>query len=294
MLTHLERRRIIAVVRRVYSVGSPNEVWQYDGNHKLIHWRLVLHGCVDGYSRVITYLHCSTNNRASTILSLFTKAVEQYGLPQKVRSDLGGENVDVWRFMIVQHNDERAVITGSSTPNERIEPLWRDVFRCVGKLFYELFFRLEDEAALDPLNETDVFCLHYVFLPSINKCLKDFNECWNNHNISSENNYTPYQLFLVGRMLNVDSSSMQNVNHVPIPASLRVSETVTVPRSTFSPCQQLKALLALNVNPLTCSSDLGYSMYRHRVFLVGNHVSMCVNCTCLSLNIMILTLKMRK
>ena len=114
------------------------------------------------------------------LLSLFTQAVELYGLPDKVRSDLGGENVDVWRYMIAAHYDDRVVITGSSTHNVRIEHLWSDVFRCVGKLFYEVFYRFEDEEALDPLNETDIFCLHYVFVP-INKCLKEFVECWNNH-----------------------------------------------------------------------------------------------------------------
>ena len=127
-------RRSTAIVRRVYNIGEPNEVWHFDGHHKLIRWRLVTHGCVDGYSRTITFLHCSTNNTASTVLSLFTEAVAQYGLPQKVRSDLGGENVDVWRFMIAQHRDERVVLTGCSTHNERIERLWRDVFRCVVKL----------------------------------------------------------------------------------------------------------------------------------------------------------------
>jgi len=43
-------------------------------------------------------------------LSLFTNAVEKFGLPKKVRSDLGGENVDVWRYMIAQHGDEKVVI----------------------------------------------------------------------------------------------------------------------------------------------------------------------------------------
>ena len=68
--------------------------------------------------------------------------------------------------MIAQHENEHVVITGSSTHNERIERLWRDVFRCVER-FYDIFYSLE-EAALDPLNETDIFCLQYVFLPRIN------------------------------------------------------------------------------------------------------------------------------
>ena len=34
-----------------------------DGNHKLIHWNMVIHGGVDGFSRLILYLHCSNNNK---------------------------------------------------------------------------------------------------------------------------------------------------------------------------------------------------------------------------------------
>ena len=84
-----------------------------DGNHKLIKWRFVLHGAIDGYSRVITFLHCSDNNRATTVLPLFTSAVNMLGLPHKIRTDLGGENVELWRYMIEQHSDNSAVITGA-------------------------------------------------------------------------------------------------------------------------------------------------------------------------------------
>ena len=53
------------------------------------------------------YLHFSTNNQASTILD----AVSKYGLPDQVRSDRGGENVQVWRYMMEQHDLESAVIS---------------------------------------------------------------------------------------------------------------------------------------------------------------------------------------
>ena len=84
--------------RRVYHVQSPNHIWHIDGNHKLIRWRFVIHGGIDGY---IVFLRCSTDNLATTMLSAFEKGVEEYGLPCRVRSDLGGENVDVWRFTAV-------------------------------------------------------------------------------------------------------------------------------------------------------------------------------------------------
>ena len=80
--------------------------------------------------------------------------------------------------MIEQHRSDRAVVVGSSTHNERIERLWRDVFRCVGTVFYAIFKQLEEEEKLDPLNEIDIilYCLHRVFLPRINATLDAFVE----------------------------------------------------------------------------------------------------------------------
>lgn len=42
-----------------------------DGNHKLIRWRMVVHGGIDGYTRMIIYLGCSTNNQATTVYRLY-------------------------------------------------------------------------------------------------------------------------------------------------------------------------------------------------------------------------------
>ena len=55
----------------------------------------MVHGGIDGFSRFIVYLTCNTNNSSRTVLELFYKAVCNFGLPDKVRSDKGGENVKV-------------------------------------------------------------------------------------------------------------------------------------------------------------------------------------------------------
>ncbi|KAE9382610.1 hypothetical protein BT96DRAFT_778281, partial [Gymnopus androsaceus JB14] len=43
-------------------VSRPNALWHIDGHHKLIMWGFVIHGVVDGYSRIVPGLKASTNN----------------------------------------------------------------------------------------------------------------------------------------------------------------------------------------------------------------------------------------
>ena len=54
---------------------------------------------------------------------------------------------------------------------------------------------MERSGYLDPLNEVDLYCLHYIYEPLINKCITEFKESWNNHSMSTEGSMSPHQLF---------------------------------------------------------------------------------------------------
>ena len=89
-------------------------------------------------------------------------------------------------------------ITGSSVHNQHIEGLWHNYFRCIGVLFYNLFYFMEDTEILNPDNDNDLFCLHFIYTPLINKALQLFKRSWNNHKLSTEGNLTPHQLYIKG------------------------------------------------------------------------------------------------
>ncbi|KAA0712532.1 hypothetical protein E1301_Tti019072 [Triplophysa tibetana] len=221
------------IVPRVpYSVPGPLSLWHIDGNHKLIRWRMVIHGGIDGFSRRIMYLQANTNNRASTVLQFFLTAVSQHGLPHRVRSDKGGENIEVARYML-EHPE-----------------------------------RGPDIGALDADQDLHTLCLHYVFLPRLNWHLQLFVRMWDKHPLATEGNRTPQQLWMAGLLLGqqdnpdqIDDTNWGIDWDGPIAAP--DSATVEVPEAPLDLLQRVEGHLRACIDPFQTSEVFGADIYLH-------------------------------
>jgi hypothetical protein len=158
---------------------------------------------------LIVFLACSTDNKAGTVFNKFIHAVEEFGLPSRIRSDKGGENVDVAWYMLshpARGPARGSHITGGSARNQRVERLWRDLFAGCTYVFFYLFHFVEECGILDASNEYQLPALHYVFQPRINISLDVFKSGHSTGPISRERNMSPEQLWISGMMRNQNSN----------------------------------------------------------------------------------------
>ena len=274
-----------ATVRRKYSVPGPNALWHIDGLHKLIRWGFVVHGGIDGYSRMITFLKCSIDNKAATVLDNFIEATRKYGLPSRLCSDRGAENVEVTRYMNAKRGSDRSShLTSSSVHNQRIERLHRDPTRCCLSNFISIFYHLEEEGHLDPSNEVDLFCLQYVFLPRIHRALEEFRMGWNFHSLSTETNLSPYQMWINGviadrfagftgvcDILKPDPNSYSIDLHNPLPLHEDTVE-VEVPEVNNPLTADELGTFRTIVDPLAQSSEYGVDLFVRTACYVANSI----------------------
>lgn len=197
----------LVIYRRKYSVPTPNSLWHFDSAHKLIRWKLIVHVCIDGFSRLLIYCRCCDNNRAETVLDLFREGTQEYGVPSRARCDYGMENFLVAQFMLEKRGlDRGSIITGSSVHNCRVERAHRDVYAGVLCFYARLFGEMEKAGILDPLNDTHLYSLHYVYLPRINRSLQEFVAQMNNRPVSTAGNNSPLQLWTSGVLQNINSN----------------------------------------------------------------------------------------
>ena len=135
------------------------------------------------------------------MLKLFQRAIEAYNIPSRVRSDKGLENIEVGRFMIqVRGSNRGSILTGSSVHNQRIDRLWCKVNRVTVSRFRNIFLFLEHSNVFNCTNDIHFYCLHAVYLPLINQAPDEFLQQWNDHPVTTECNYSPWQMWVQGML----------------------------------------------------------------------------------------------
>ncbi len=277
-----------AIQRRVYNVKAPNSLWHIDSNHKLIAWRFVFHGCIDGFSRTIIYLKCSTNNLSAATLSYFQEGVHQYGIPSRVRGDCGVENYDVARFMIFKRGMNRgSFIAGRSVHNTRIERLWREVNRVVTSLYKAIFHHMEQHEILDRNNELDIWILHYIFLPRICRSTEELILQWNYHGMRTTGQSSPIALWNYG-MLTRNSDDILAINSLEDPHTYSYGidydipnipneddddTSIFVPDNQFYLTEEEETELRAYIDPLSNDGDNGIQHFCNaRTYVLNNFV----------------------
>lgn len=246
---------------------------------------MVFHGCVDGFSRTIIYLACLDNNRACIVLSLFLAGVQNFGTPARVRCDHGLENTGVARFMLFRRGlNRRSVITGRSVHNQRIERLWAELNRVVSFHFIELFNFMEDRGVLDSLNELHLFCLHYIYLPRIQRAASEFRNQWNNHGLSTQGGQTPLQLWQRGIINNagVHNPSMNGICDLDsgfaiddnrLHSELQTNNNVVVPSNNYTINDTTMGTLQQTFDPFEDDGNHGIHLFCHLVHFLEERYS---------------------
>ena len=114
---------LCVVFRRVYYwVPRPlSLIVHIDGYHKLISWKIVTFGGIDGKTRLVFLLRAGNNNRANSLFTCFKEGVEKVGLPSRVLTDKGGKNERVKEYYMERHRglNRGSCLQGTSTHNQR-------------------------------------------------------------------------------------------------------------------------------------------------------------------------------
>ena len=218
------------------------------------------------------------NNRASSTFSSFLQGTMRFGVPNRLRCDHGGENRLVARYMIIRRGiGRRAVLTGRSVHNQRIERLWVDVFaRCLN-VYYNLFQIMETQHVLDPDNGIHLFALQYVYLSRIQRDLSTFANAWNHHNMDNLNGRTPLQVWtmdLARRRRNpaINPGVEHDNQHIfNLRERAQMQSRFTMPSRNINLDNHTSQVLRDTIDPNRQSASRGVDIYRDVINFLINH-----------------------
>ena len=186
-----QSRRARRLRGRTYHVPGPNYCWHTDGYDKLKPYGFPIHGCIDGWSRKIIWLHVArSNNKPEIPAAFFLKSVQEYGCPVKLRSDCGTENGIMAAMQCQFRSEAHAHFYGTSPANQRIECWWSQFRKNRSTWWINCFKDLCERNIFSPDNELESECLWLCFSDVIQKDLDYVKEQWNTHRIRDSKHET--------------------------------------------------------------------------------------------------------
>lgn len=155
-------------------------IWMAD---KLKPFGFAIHGCIDGFSRRMMWLHvASSYNNPSKIAEYYLACAENLGhTAQILRWDMGTKTFMLPHLhpFLVDPAANARVVFGRSTANQRIEAWWSILRRSVTNWWMNLFKDLRDLNFYNDGCVIQVQCLKYCFMEVIQSDLNTFMSQWN-------------------------------------------------------------------------------------------------------------------
>ena len=75
-----------------------------------------------------------------------------------------------------------------------------------------MFYSFEDSSIFNVNSEMDLYCLHLLYLPTINTHLQQFRQTYINHKMRTVGNQTPLQIWVRGQFHYTTEDIDENVS----------------------------------------------------------------------------------
>ena len=248
---------------------APNSIWRIDTIEKLERWKIGVTYGLDMFSRLMVFMVASNMgvNQAENIESAFRASTKKYAWPDMISTDEKDEKVLVWKSMVDEKGDLSVEMSSKLERVQWVTIIKNDLNNSVFTPMIDTFTQLEIEGSLNVSNETDLFCLHFVYLPRINKLLQDFACCYNACCIPRGSGATPSQIFYAHN----ENVSVNNKDILPNLLSNEDFSDISLQSVSPIPVEKLNELKK-HVNPLEDSSDNGKDLY----YRTGTFVTQCL------------------
>ena len=146
-----------------------------------------------------------------------------------------------------------------------------------------LFYAMESSGILNVEDPIQLFALHTIFIPRVNNSLREFSEAFNNHRVSTEGNWTPYQIWMNGMMhannplahgdVDGEPDDIQLYGYDPEgPSPSEEYNNVVVEAMSLDNRHSIESYVLDVVDPLTQSTQVRIDLYIQALDLVRDRM----------------------